>query len=95
MDTIYSTFCKELGIKKPVNIPKSIVYPIGFLMEFFAQLFNLKNPPLLTRSRVNMFYDNIEYSTNKAKGMLSFTNKYTIEEGIKRTVEWYRDNNLI
>ena len=95
MDTIYSTFCKELGIKKPVNIPKSIVYPIGFLMEFFAQLFNLKSPPLLTRSRVNMFYDNIEYSTKKAQGILLFTNKYTLKEGIKRTVKWYRDNNLI
>jgi len=95
MNNIYSIFCKELGVKMPVNIPKSIVYPIGFIMEFFAQLFGLKNPPLLSRTRVNMFYDNIEYSTKKAHDILSFTNEFTLQEGIKKTVQWYRDNNLI
>lgn len=95
MDTMYSVFCKELGVKKPKNIPKAIVYPIGFLMELACTLCTTKKPPLLTRGRVNMFYDNIEYSTQKAENSLSFSNDYTLEEGIKRTVSWYKKHNLI
>ncbi|MCF8296355.1 MAG: NAD-dependent epimerase/dehydratase family protein [Saprospiraceae bacterium] len=95
MDRVYSLFCEELGVKKPKNLPKAIFYPIGFLMELFNTVFSLKNPPLLTRGRVNMFYDNIEYSTKNAEELLGFTNEFSIEEGIKKTVNWYKENNLI
>ncbi len=95
MDKIYSFFCKELGVKKPKNIFRVFVYPIGFLMELAYTLCSSKKPPLLTRGRVNMFYDNIEYSTQKAEILLSFLNNYTLEEGIKRSVAWYKENNLI
>ncbi|MFC2152257.1 NAD-dependent epimerase/dehydratase family protein [Bacteroidota bacterium] len=92
---IYSTFCNELGVKKPKNIAKQIVYPIGFLMELVYTIFSIKKAPLLTRGRVNMFYDNIEYSTLKAEELLGFTNNYSIEDGIKETVRWYKENGLI
>jgi 2-alkyl-3-oxoalkanoate reductase len=94
-DKIYSIFCNEAGIKKPKNIAKQIVYPIGFLLELIYTLFSIKNVPLLTRGRVNMFYDNIEYSTLKAEELLGFTNNFSIEEGIKKTVNWYKENSLV
>ncbi|MBU8892545.1 MAG: NAD-dependent epimerase/dehydratase family protein [Bacteroidales bacterium] len=92
---IYSTFCDEIGVKKPKNIAKQIIYPIGFLLELFYTIFSIKKAPLLTRGRVNMFYDNIEYSTLKAEELLGFTNNFSIEEGIKKTVKWYKENSLI
>jgi len=92
---IFSIFCNELGMKKPKNIAKQIVYPIGFLMELIYTILSIKNPPLLTRGRVNMFYDNIEYSTQKAEELLGFTNNFSIEAGIKNTVKWYKEKNLI
>jgi nucleoside-diphosphate-sugar epimerase len=95
MNKIYSIFCRELGVKKPINIPKSLIYPLGFIMEFIYTICSIKHAPMLTRGRVNMFYDNIEYSVMKAEKVLSFVNEYTLEEGIKRTVNWYKDNNLI
>lgn len=95
MDTLYSLFCKELGIKKPKNLSKVVSYPAGFLLELIYTLSASKKPPLLTRGRVNMFYDNIEYSVKKAEDLLSFKNKYSLEEGIKRTVNWYKERNLI
>lgn len=95
MNKIYSIFCRELGVKKPLNLPKPLIYPLGFIMEFIYTICSIKHAPMLTRSRINMFYDNIEYSIMKAEKMLSFVNKYTLEEGIKRTVNWYKDNNLI
>lgn len=95
MDKIYTIFCREAGIKKPKNLAKWIIYPAGFALELFCTLINSKNPPLLTRGRVNMFYDNIEYSIKKAKTVLGFENKYNLEKAIKNTVNWYKENNYI
>lgn len=95
MDVIFSFFCKELGVPKPKNIPKFIIYPIGFILELVYTLLSTKQPPMLTRGRVNMFYDNIEYSTQKAQKLLSFNNEYSLEQGIRRTVAWYKEHNLI
>lgn len=95
MEKIYGLFCLEAGIKKPRNIPKALIYPLAFLMELIYTVFHAPKPPLLTRGRVNMFYDNIEFSTEKAKRLLGFTNEYSLEEGIKQTVKWYKEKGLI
>ncbi len=95
MDRIYTLFCEEIGVRKPKNLPKFMVYPIGFILELVYTVFKVKKPPLLTRGRVNMFYDNIGFSTGKAESILGFTNEYSLEEGIKRTVKWYKDRKLI
>lgn len=95
MDRIYTLFCKEAGVRKPKNLPKFMVYPIGFILELVYTIFKVKTPPLLTRGRVNMFYDNIGFSTGKAESILGFTNEYSLEEGIKKTVKWYKDRKLI
>lgn len=95
MDRIYELFCSEAGLKKPFNLPKALIYPASFMMELIYTVFNFKNPPLLTRGRVNMFYDNIEFSIKKAEELLGFKNEYSLEEGIKKTVAWYKEQNLI
>lgn len=95
MEEIYSIFCSKCGIKKPCNIPKVFVYPFGYIIELLCTILNCKKPPLLTRGRVNMFYDNIEYSTQKAREVLGFVNEYGLEEGIDNTVKWYKERNLI
>lgn len=95
MHQIYELFCKEIGRKKPVNVPKFIIYPIGFILELFYTIFKIKAPPLLSRSRINMFYDNLEFSVEKAKKELDFTNIISLEAGIKKTVDWYKKNGYI
>ncbi len=95
MNKIYTLFCKEAGFKKPLNIPKAVIYPVAFILELFYTLFDIKTSPILTRSRVNMFYDNIGYSIEKAKNILKYKQEITLEEGIKRTVAWYKTNNYI
>jgi len=95
MGKIYELFCSEAGLKKPLNIPKAVVYPAAFIMELLYTMFNSKKPPLLTRGRINMFYDNIEFSVKRTEQLLGFRNKYSLEEGIKKTVGWYKAQNLI
>jgi len=95
MDRIFGLFCREAGARKPVNAPKWLMYPIGFMLEFFATLLRLKKAPPLTRGRVNVFYDNIEYSTRKAREILGFESTTTLEAGIKKTIAWYKQNGLL
>lgn len=95
MDRIYGLFCSEAGLIKPKNLPKALTYPAGFLMELIYTINNSKNPPLLTRGRVNMFYDNIEFSVEKAKQILGFRNSFSLEVGVKKTVLWYKEQGLI
>lgn len=95
MEKVFSLFCREAGINKPKNIPKMFVYPIAFLMEVIYIFLNKNNPPLLTRDSVNMMYDNNEYSAANAEKVLSFVNEYSLEEGIKRTVKWFKEEKII
>jgi len=95
MNNIYDLICREMQKKKPANLPKQIIYPIALTMEIFAEIFKTKHPPLLSRSRINMFYDNISYDTSKARKELNFLPEYSLEESIKKTVAWYKINKLI
>lgn len=95
MDRIYRLFCSEAGLKKPGNIPKALTYPAALLLELLYTIINSSRPPFLTRGRVNMFYDNLEFSVEKAHQILGFRNAFSLEEGIKRTVFWYKQQGLI
>jgi len=95
MHYIYSCFLKNAGLKKPIFLPKWIVYPAALILEFFYTILKIKTPPLLSRARVNMFYDNIEYSVKNAEELLGFMNNYSLEDGICRTVSWYKQNHYI
>ena len=94
MDNIFTMFCNVAGIHKPKIIPKALMYPIGFLLELIYTLAAAKKAPPLTRARVNMFYDNIEYSTKKASKELGFDCKY-LEQGIVDTIAWYKERGYL
>ena len=64
-------------------------------MEILYSSLGSPNPPLLTRGRVNLFYDSIEYSVARARELLGFVNRHTLEEGIARTVAWYKQRKLL
>jgi nucleoside-diphosphate-sugar epimerase len=95
MQRIFGMFCIEAGLKKPGNIPKWVIFPVALALESISLLLRRKTPPLLMRSRVNMFYDSIGFSTLKADKLLGFRNEVDLETGIRQTVQWYKKNNWI
>jgi len=95
MGRIYQLFCDAAGLKKPIHLPKFLTYPIGFILELIHYVLGLKKTPLLSRARVNMFYDNIGFSTAKASGLLHPGEMVPLEEGIRKTVQWYRENKYV
>jgi len=92
---LFNALCNQSGLAKPKRIPKYIIYPPAFLIEAFYTLYGIKSPPAITRARVNMFYDNIEYSCRKAEILLGFTPDYTFQQSIANTVKWYKDNKYL
>lgn len=94
-EEIFNLICREMGVLKPLNISKALIWPVGFAAELAATLLKMKSAPFLTRARVNMFYDSICFSTQKAEAELSFSCQYSLEDDIKKTVQWYKDNRLI
>lgn len=95
LDYLYSLFCNSLKKNKPMNLKKFIVYPVGFFLEMIYNCLNINKPPILTRARVNMFYDNIIYSTKKIKEILGFQPDYCLEDAVEKTVTWYKKNNFL
>ena len=95
MHDLYEKFCEEVEMKIPGSIPKFLIYPVAFFMELYATILRKSKPPLLTRGRVNMFYDNIEFSVAKAQKVLGYQPEISLEEGIERTVTWYKDNGYL
>jgi nucleoside-diphosphate-sugar epimerase len=93
MHRVFGLFCQEAGLAPPRYLPKWSIYPVAFGLELGHSLLHIRRPPLLTRGRVNMFYDSILYSTEKARRTLGFECDHTLEQGIPRTVNWYKANH--
>jgi nucleoside-diphosphate-sugar epimerase len=93
MHRVFGLFCQEAGLAPPRYLPKWSIYPAAFALELGHSLLHTRRPPLLTRGRVNMFYDSILYSTEKARRVLGFECDHTLEQGISRTVAWYKANH--
>jgi nucleoside-diphosphate-sugar epimerase len=95
MHAIFSLFCVEAGLKPPRLLPKWIAYPPALAMEVWGTLRQSRSSPLLTRSRVNMFYDSIGFSTQKARRLLNFSCDYPLAKAIRKTVRWYREKGYL
>jgi len=91
----FNLFCKHLGVKPPFYTSLEAIYPISIVLEGLAYLLKAKEPYLLTRARVKMFYCNNIYETSKAKELLGFTPKTSLEVGVKKTVDWWINNKFL
>lgn len=84
-------FSEELGCPPPrLSIPFPLIYPSVALWEGIYRILRTKNPPPLTRYRVSLVARDCYFSSRKAKEELGYQAKVTLNEGIKRTVAWYR-----
>jgi nucleoside-diphosphate-sugar epimerase len=95
MRRVFDLFCEEAGLRPPHRLCRCTAYLAGFGMELYGALTRSTAPPLLTRGRVDMFYDSIQFSTAKAQRVLGFSSSYSIEQGIRKTVEWYKMNHFL
>jgi len=91
--TFTEKLCAELKIKPPrLSIPFWIGFFIAFLMEAVYKFFDIKTDPLLTRYRISNGGRDYHFSINKAKQILGYAPKITLDESLKRTAKWYLIN---
>jgi len=70
------------------SIPYALAWGAGAVLE--AAFAPLGAPPPLTRARVRTMTENRVYAINRARARLGFVPQIGLDEGLARTVAWYR-----
>jgi nucleoside-diphosphate-sugar epimerase len=94
IETLVKKTAKALGVK--VKIPHFPVMPLviaGHICEKVCAPFHI-TPPIFPR-RVDWFRQNRAFKIDKAKRDLGYQPKIDLDEGLKRTGEWYRQEGFI
>lgn len=85
------TFGKKV---KSISIPVFLIKFIGFVGDIFAKLLR-KDVVLNGQKVIEITQDYWVCSNAKAKKDLNFNPKWSIEDGVKMTAEWYKSNGWL
>ncbi len=94
IETLVRKTAKALGVE--VKIPHYPILPLiiaGHICEKVCKPFNIA-PPIFPR-RVDWFRQNRSFDISKAKRELGYQPKIDLDEGLKRTGDWYRQEGYI
>jgi len=85
------------ALNKPLpskmKIPVWPVWFAGLLCEIICKPFGI-TPPIYRR-RVDFFVKDRAFDISKAKKLLGYQPKVSLEEGLKNTADWYKDKGWI
>lgn len=86
-----SQFAQELGYRvRWRRIPYRIAFSGAYALEALFRLWQSQRPPFVTRYAVWLLGRDLVYSTKKAQQELGWRPGVSFEEGVHRTVKWYR-----
>lgn len=89
-----SVAAKAVGAPMPwLRFPYWLFYYAAVLCEGICV--PLKIEPPLHRRRVRFYKNNRAFSIDKARRVLGYTPAVSLEEGMRRTVQWYRENGYL
>jgi 2-alkyl-3-oxoalkanoate reductase len=78
------------GVKeKTMSFPVGLARLAGITAEAAGRLVRASKPPPITDYRTALVAKDFHFSCNKAKQILGYQPKVALEEGLRRTVEWY------
>jgi nucleoside-diphosphate-sugar epimerase len=81
------------GVDRPVrSIPLWIARLAAWMMERRARRRGAVEAPRLTQARLKFLGLNLDFSIEKARTELGYKPRVRFAEGIKQTMEWYRQN---
>ena len=84
----------SVGSRYPwIKIPFLPMYMLSAIVEFACVPFGIE-PPIFRR-RVKFYRNNRAFDITKAKQKLGYSPSVSLEEGMKRTVEWYKANGYL
>ena len=92
LNEFVETIARNENVKMPMHFPLFIAY-IGAL--FFRILSIFKIPRLLSKDRIKNLTMNHSFDVSKAIKELKYDPKITLDEGVRRTVQWYKKNKIL
>jgi len=82
---------KHMGAKeKFFNVPAPMAVMAANCVEGTYKLLKIKKPPLVTRFTVYQNINDYHFSIDKAKRVLEYRPKYSMDEGVRETCEWFK-----
>ena len=94
LEALVALVARELGVKPPrIHWPVWPFWTAGLLCEMICV--PLRVEPPLYRRRVDFYTKSRAFDTKRARTELGFAPKVDLEEGIHRTADWYREQNLL
>ncbi len=71
------------------RVPYWLAMRFAFLSECWKRLIFSKTPPTITRRAIYLIGRSTQYSTQKARAQLGWKPQVPIQEGVRRTLEWF------
>ena len=71
------------------HVPYGLAIRYAFVLEAIAKLLRRSKPPTITRRAIYLIGRSTQYSTQKARAQLGWQPRVNIQEGIRRTLEWF------
>lgn len=88
------TIAESIGVHfRLVRLPRSVAFGGATLCEVLGRVLGRDMP--LTFSRVRFFTENRAFTTDRAEAVLRYKPCFSLQEGVSRTVEWYRKEGLL
>jgi nucleoside-diphosphate-sugar epimerase len=89
--TYVSALMKAFQVReKSFSVPVPIARAAGIVTEMLFRLVRATNPPDINDYTTALVSRDFHFSCEKAKRMLGYRPSVPFEEGLRRTVEWYR-----
>ncbi len=77
-----------------LRLPHFLVYGVAVIAQFFS-MFSSKPATFNLEKARDFVQENWTCNTNKAKEELGYSQKVSLEEGMKLTADWYKENNWL
>ncbi len=92
---ILTTIAEELKVRPPfLKIPVWMGKAAGYGMEGVSKIIGIY-PPFSRSAADWMSKTESVYDCTKAKNVLGYHPPYSLRDGVRETIEWYRENNYL
>jgi nucleoside-diphosphate-sugar epimerase len=93
--TVLGTIAKELGARPPfIRAPVFIGKIAGRLCELLSAIIGVY-PPFSSTAADWMSQSRNVYDCSKAKRILGYRPKVSLQDGVRKSINWYRKQNLL
>ena len=94
VEELIRVFARTLGVKAPrVHFPASPMRALGFLTEVVCKRFGVEPP--FSRRTMDFFTKNYSFDISKAKKELNYKPQVSLDEGLRMSLEWFKENGFL